>query len=77
MLVEGEFLVVGDHDDAEVILVYFMDLADEDFLVFGAHEQVMHVGVHDAVVHDADHADEFFAVPGRNDGLEVLQLVLK
>ena len=77
MLVEGEFFVVGDHDDAEVILVYFMDFFDENFadafaLVFGAHEQVMHVGVHDAVVHRADHADEFVAVPGRNDGLEVL-----
>ena len=77
MFVEGEFFVVGDHDNAEVILVYFMDFVDEYFadafaLVFGAHEQVMHVGVHDAVVHDADHADEFIAVPGRNDGLEVL-----
>ncbi len=55
MLVKGEFFVVGDYDDAEVILVYFMDLVDEDFadafaLVFGAHEQVMHVGVHDAGV---------------------------
>ena len=77
MLVEGEFFVVGDHDDAEVILVFLMDLVDEDFadalaLVFGAHEQVMHVGVHDAVVHCTDHADELFAVPGRDDGLEVL-----
>ena len=33
------------------------------------HKQVMHVGVHDAVVHGADHADELIAVPGRNDGL--------
>ena len=46
MLVEGEFFVVGDHDYAQVILVYFMDLVDEDFadalaLVFGAHEQVI------------------------------------
>ena len=77
MFVEGEFFVVGDHDDAEVILVYFMDLVDEDFadafaLVFGAHEQVMHVGVHDAVVHSANHADERFAVPSRNDCLEIL-----
>ncbi len=77
MLVEGEFFVVGDYDDAEVILVYFMDFVDEDFadtlaLIFGAHEQVMHVGVHDAVVHSANHADERFAVPSRNDGLEVL-----
>ena len=77
MLVEGEFFVVGDHDDAEVILVFLMDLVDEDFadalaLVFGAHEQVMHVGVHDAVVHCTDHADELFAVPGRDDCLEVL-----
>lgn len=76
MLVEGEFFVVGDHDDAEVILVYFMDLVDEDFadtlaLIFGAHEQVMHVGVHDTVVHRANHADEFVAVPGRDDGLEI------
>ena len=59
MLVKGEFFIVGDYDDAEVILVYFMDLVDEDFadafaLVFGAHEQVMHVGVHDAVVQRAD-----------------------
>lgn len=82
MLVEGEFFVVGDHDDAEEILVYFMNLVDEDFadalaLVFGAHKQVMHVGVHDAIVHGANHADEFVAVPGRDDGLEVLQLVLK
>ncbi len=37
----------------------------------------MHVGVHDAVIHGADHADELIAVPGRDDGLEVLQLVLK
>ena len=82
MLVEGEFFVVGDHDNAEVILVYFMDFVDEYFadafaLVFGAHKQVMHVGVHDAIVHRTDHADEFVAVPGRDDGLEVLQLVLK
>ena len=74
MFVEGELFVVGDHDDAEVILVYFMDLVDEDFadafaLVFGAHEQVMHIGVHDAVVHRANHADKFIAVPGRDDGL--------
>lgn len=46
MFVEGEFFVVGDHDDAEVILVYFMDLVDENFadafaLIFGAHEQIM------------------------------------
>ena len=77
MLVEGEFFVVGDHDDAEVILVYFMDLVDEDFadtlaLIFGAHEQIMHIGVHDTVVHGADHANELFAVPGGNDGLEIL-----
>lgn len=77
MLVEGEFFVVGDHDDAEVILVFFMDLVDEDFadalaLVFGAYEQVMHVGVHDTVVHRADHADELASVPGRDDGLEIL-----
>ena len=31
MLVKGEFFIVGDYDDAEVILVYFMDLVDEDF----------------------------------------------
>ena len=77
MFVEGEFFVVGDYDDAEVILVYFMDPVDEDFadtlaLIFGAHEQIMHIGVHDTVVHRADHADEFVAVPGRDDGLEVL-----
>ena len=77
MLVEGEFLVVGDHDDAQVILVLFVDLVNEDFpdalaLVFGAHEQVMYVGVHDAIVHGADHADEFIAIPCGNDGLEVL-----
>ena len=77
MLVEGEFFVVGDHDDAEVILVFFMDLVDEDFadtlaLIFGAHEQVMHVGVHDTVVHGADHADEFIAIPCGDDSLEVL-----
>lgn len=46
MLVEGEFFVVGDHDNAEVILVYFMDFVDEYFaeafaLVFGAHKQVI------------------------------------
>lgn len=77
MFVEGEFFVVGDHDDAQVILVDFLDAfhefpADALALIFGAHEQVMHVGVHDAIVHGADHADEFFAVPGRDDGLEVL-----
>ena len=77
MLVEGEFFVVGDHDDAEVILVFFVHLVDEDFadalaLIFGAHEQVMHVGVHDTVVHRANHANEFVAVPGRDDDLEVL-----
>ena len=77
MLVEGEFFVVGDHDDAEVILVFLMDLVDEDLadalaLIFGAHEQVMHVGVHDVIVHRTDHADEFVVVPGRDDGLEVL-----
>lgn len=77
MLVKSKFFVVGDHDDAEVILVYFMHLVNEDFadafaLVFGAYEQVMHIGVHDTIVHGANHADEFVAVPGRNDGLEVL-----
>ena len=77
MFVEGKFFVVRDHDDAEVILIFFMNLVDENFsntlaLVFGAHEQVMHVGVHDTVVHRANHADEFVAVPGRDDGLEVL-----
>jgi len=77
MLVEGEFFVVGDHDNAEVILLYFMNLVDEVFadalaLVFRAHEQVMHVGVHDAVVHGTDHADKFVAVPGRDDCLEIL-----
>ena len=77
MFVEGEFFVVGDHDYAQVILVDFLDafhefLADALALVFGAHEQVMHVGVHDAVVHRADHADKLIAVPGRNDDLEVL-----
>ena len=77
MFVEGEFFVVGDYDDAEVILVYFMDFVDEDFadafaLVFGAYEQVMHVGVHDAVVHCANHADEFITIPGGDDGLEIL-----
>ena len=77
MFVEGEFFVVGDHDNTEVILVYFMDFVDENFadafaLVFWAHEQVMHIGVHDAVVHRANHADKFIAVPGRDDGLEVL-----
>lgn len=82
MLVEGEFFVVGDHDNAEVILVYFMDFVDEYFaeafaLVFGAHKQVMHVGVHDAIVHGANYSDELIAVSGRDDGLEVLQLVLK
>ena len=76
MLVEGEFLVVGDHDNALVILVLFVNLVDEGFadalaLVFGAHEQVMYVGVHDAVIYGADHADEFIAVPGGDDGLEV------
>ena len=76
MLVEGEFLVVGDHDNAAVVLVLFVYLVDEGFadaltLVFGAHEQVMYVGVHNAVVHGADHADEFIAVPSGNDGLEV------
>ena len=77
MLVEGEFFVVGDYDDAEVILIFFMNLVDENFsntfaLVFGAHEKVMHVSVHDAVVHRTNHADEFVAIPGRDDGLEVL-----
>ena len=76
MLVEGEFFVVGDNDYAQVILVDFLDafhefLADALALVFGAHEQVMHVGVHDTVVHRANHADEFVAVPGRDDGLEI------
>ena len=56
MLVEGEFLVVGDHDDAEVFPILFVDFIDEDLpdalpLIFGAHEQVMYVGVHNAVVH--------------------------
>lgn len=42
MFVEGKFFVVRDHDDAEVILVYFMDLVDEFpadafALVFDAH----------------------------------------
>ncbi len=77
MFVEGEFFVVGDHDYAQVILVDFLDTfhefpADAFALVFGAHEQVMHVGVHDAIVHRANHADELFAVPSRDDGLEVL-----
>ena len=77
MFVEGEFFVVGDHDYAQVILVDFLDTfhefpADAFALVFGAHEQVMHVGVHDAIVHRANHADEFVAVPGRDDGLEIL-----
>ena len=77
MLVEGKFLVVGDHDNAEVILVLFVNLVDEGFadaltLVFGAHQQVMHVGVHDAVIHRTDHANELVAVPGGDDGLEVL-----
>ena len=76
MLVEGEFLVVGDHDDAQVILVLFVDLVDEDFadaltLVFGAHEQVVYIRVHDAVIHGTDHADEFVTVPSGDDGLEV------
>ena len=40
MFVEGELFVVGDHDDAEVILVFFVHLVDEDFadalaLIFG------------------------------------------
>ena len=77
MFVEGEFFVVGDHDYAQVVLVDFLDTfhefhADALALVFGTHEQVMNVGVHDAVVHGADHADKFFAVPSRNDGLEIL-----
>ena len=77
MLIESEFFVVGDHDYAQVVLVDFLDtfhefLADALALVFGAHEQVMYVGVHDAVVHSANHADERFAVPSRNDGLEIL-----
>ena len=77
MFVEGEFFVVGDHDNAQVILVPLVNLVNEDFpdalaLIFGAHEQVMHVGVHDAIVHRANHADELFAVPSRDDGLEVL-----
>ena len=29
MLVEGEFFVVGDYDDAEVILVFFIDHSTE------------------------------------------------
>ena len=77
MLVEGEFFVVGDHDYAQVILVDFLDafhefLADALALVFGAYEQVMYVGIHDTIVHGANHADELFAVPSRDDGLEVL-----
>jgi len=77
MLVEGEFLVVGNHDNAEIIPVLFVNLVNEDFpdalaLVFRTHEQVMHVGVHDAVVHRADHADEFVAIPGGDNGFEVL-----
>ena len=77
MFIEGEFFVVGDHDYAQVVLVDFLDtfhefLADALALVFGAHEPVMHVGVHDTVVHRANHADEFVAVPGRDDGLEIL-----
>ena len=76
MFVKGEFFVVGNHDDAEVILVLFVNLVDKDFadtlaLIFGAHEKVMHISIHDAVVHGADHADEFVAVPGGDDGLEV------
>ena len=77
VLIEGKFLVVGNNDYAEVILVLFVNFIDEGFadalsLVFGAHEQVMHVGVHDTVVHRANHANEFVAVPGRDDGLEIL-----
>ena len=77
MLVEGEFLVVGDNDNAKVILVLFVDLVDKDFadtlaLIFGAHEKVMHISIHDAVVHRADHADELVTVPGGDDGLEIL-----
>ena len=77
MFVEGEFFVVGDHDDAEVIFVDFLDafhefLADALALVFGAYEQVMHVGIHDTIVHGADHADKLIAVPSRDDGLEIL-----
>ena len=77
MFVEGELFVVGDHDDAQVILVDFLDAfhefpANALALIFGAHEQIMHVRVHDAVVHRANHADEFVAVPGRDDGLEIL-----
>ena len=77
MLVEGEFLVVGNHDNAEIIPVLFVNLVNEDFpdalpLVFGAHEKVMHIGVHDAVIHSADHADEFIAIPGGDDSLKVL-----
>ena len=77
MLVEGEFLVVGNHDNAEIIPVLFVNLVNEDFpdalaLVFRTHEQVMHVGVHDAIIHRTDHADELIAIPSGNDSLEVL-----
>ena len=76
MFVEGEFFVVGDYDYAQVILVDFLDAfhefpANALALIFGAHEQVMHVGVHDAIVHGADHADKLIAVPSRDDGFEV------
>ena len=77
MFVKGKFFVVGDHDDAKVILVLFVNLVNEDFpdtlaLVFRAHKQVMHIGIHDAVVHSANHADKLIAVPSGNDGLEIL-----
>ena len=76
MFVEGEFFVVGDHDNTEVILVYLVNLVDEDFadafaLVFWAHEQVMHVGIHNAVIHGTNHTNELVAVPSRKDSLEV------
>ena len=77
MFVKGKFFIVGDNDNTEVILVLFVNFIDEDFsntlaLVFWAHEKVMHVGVHDAVIHRADYADEFIAIPGGDDGLEIL-----
>ena len=76
MFVESKFFVVGNHDNTKVILVFFVNFVNENFsdalaLVFRAHEQVMYVGIHDAVIHSANHADEFIAVPGGDDSLEI------
>ena len=63
-----QFIIIGYYCNSQMLIIflfYHFHKCSANFhpMEFGIHKQIMDIRRHDPVIHYADHANEFIAIP--------------